>query len=184
MIHINELLGNNTCVRLLQHFADHPGSEWGFRQLKKELEIAPATLAKGLGMLEKKKLITHRQLGNMKPYKLQKDNPLVKSFKILQAVEELLLLENIGARFDCHIYLFGSRARGEDTEQSDVDLLVIAESKHSEVQSSIEQERRKMKKMLVNLFNVHMFTNLEWANMSRKDPAFYERVEKDKIQIC
>ena len=183
MIQINELLGNRMCVKILQHFVDHPTTELGFRQLKKELDVAPATLAKGLEMLERKNLITHRQLGNMKPYKFQRENPLAKQFKILRVIEELLPFEKIGTNFDCHIYLFGSRARGEDTEQSDVDLLIIAEQKHSEIQGTMEREKKKMKRLAVSPFNIYIFTNLEWADMARKDPAFYERVEKDKVNL-
>src|SRR3989344_564101 len=30
---------------------------------------------------------------------------------------------------------------------------------------------------------LQIFNDLEWANMGKKDAAFYERVEKDKIEV-
>ncbi len=88
-----------------------------------------------------------------------------------------------GNRFPCAIYLFGSCARGEDTEQSDIDLLVIAEEEHQVILAALENQKKKIKGLKHLRLSIHCFRSLEWAQMARKDAAFYERVERDKIQI-
>lgn len=182
MIHLNELLGNKAALALLHQFSRHPAAEISFTQVRKVTKLSPATVAKGVKMLEKNGLITHRPLGNMKLYRVEREHAFVKHLKILQTIIELMPLQDIAKRFGCSIYLFGSRARGENTEQSDTDLLIIAEDQEKEIQTALELARRKMD-IPLPLFSIHLFTGLEWADMARKDPAFYERVEKDKVQI-
>ena len=38
-------------------------------------------------------------------------------------------------------------------------------------------------KKLDNKIKVGFFTPIKWSQMIREDPAFYERVEKDKIEV-
>lgn len=178
MIQLNEVLGNKAAVALLQYFALHPTIEVTFTQLRKETGLATATLAKWLECLTKNGLITSRELGNMRPYLLKADHPFVLRFKILLTVMRLLPLTDISKKFGCSIFLFGSSARGEDIEQSDIDLLIIGEEHEAEIKSAIGRQKHDRH------LSAHLFSAIEWAGMAQKDPAFYERVEKDKIRLA
>jgi len=76
-------------------------------------------------------------------------------------------------KYEGEIYLYGSEARGEGLEDSDLDILVIGRERA--VINKIEAIDKRVK--------VSFFTPLEWAKIARDDPAFYERVERDKIRL-
>lgn len=179
MLQLNKVLGNKAVVTLLQHFAVHPTAEMSYSQLRREIGVSTATLAKALKILQMQGFIVYRSLGKMKLYHLEREHVFVKQFKILNTLAELLPAREIAKKFHCSIALFGSSARGEDTEKSDIDLLLLAEEYSTEIQSMLEKTIKSKRKI-----TIHIFTNLEWSQMARKDPAFYERVEKDKIQIA
>jgi predicted nucleotidyltransferase len=71
------------------------------------------------------------------------------------------------------LYLYGSASRGEDVEGSDVDILVIGKER-----AIVERVR-----VIDGRIKASFFSPLEWAKVAREDPAFYERVEKDRIRL-
>ncbi len=120
--------------------------------------------------------------GKMNFYKLNRENILVKRLKIIFTLDSPLvneIKEKIkGERTE--IFLYGSFARGEDVEDSDFDVLLIAtREKKDEITTNLRKTREKYKKKI----SIAYFTRDEWVKMKIKDPAFYERVEKDKIRL-
>ena len=76
-------------------------------------------------------------------------------------------------------YLYGSAARGEEVEESDLDIIIIGKVKKEELLPEIQRQSALLKKEI----RIRIFTPLEWAQLSDNDKAFYERVEKDKILL-
>lgn len=182
-LQLNEVFEKKSVFNMLNYFLVHPTSEIHFNSLLRENVVAgTATLSNSLHILEKNELIKHNSIGNMNLYSLQREHPLVKELKKLNTIQELLPLREIGKKYGCKIYLYGSRARGEDTEQSDIDLLIISETDHLKIQEEIETLRAK-KKIPINMISLQLFKTLQWAKMSERDSAFYERVEKDKLEL-
>jgi predicted nucleotidyltransferase len=77
------------------------------------------------------------------------------------------------------IYLYGSCARGENIGDSDIDLLIIGKIKRKDIVDDIERFSKKLGKDI----NFKIFSDIEWAMMLKKDKAYYNRVEKDKIRL-
>lgn len=120
--------------------------------------------------------------GKMNFYKLNRENILVKRLKIIFTLDSPLvneIKEKIkGGRTE--IFLYGSFARGEDVEDSDFDVLLITNrEEHDEIATKLRKIREKYKKKI----SIAYFTRNDWMKMKIKDPAFYERVEKDKIRL-
>jgi len=63
-------------------------------------------------------------------------------------------------------------------EDSDIDLLVLGK-RSSEVIDALDKLGKKIDRKIKPTF----YTELEWSQCARKDYAFYERVEKDKIRL-
>lgn len=89
-------------------------------------------------------------------------------------VEVLLKVKEI-----VEIYLYGSCARGEERKDSDIDLLFIGKIKREKIINTIEKFSEKIGKSI----NFRIFSQIEWSMLQKKDKPFFERVEKDKIQI-
>ena len=174
MVNFVELIGNRSLARLLAFFLSED-NEYSQIEVIKKTKISKATLIKLLRKLEKNQIIEFRRIGVSKLYKLQKDNPIVKQLKILQTLMKLSKLKNLNN--NVKIYLYGSSARGENTTTSDIDLLIIGKIHKEEIMNYIKNISDKIK------INFEIFTPQEWSEIIKKDPAFYERVEKDKIEV-
>jgi len=73
------------------------------------------------------------------------------------------------------IILFGSFAKGENDEESDVDILTISLEKNEPT-----VELAKLLERDVNLVN---FTPAQWSNQAKKNRAFYLDVILDGIVL-
>jgi len=80
---------------------------------------------------------------------------------------------------EINIYVYGSYARGEDLETSDIDILIIGKINKEDIINDIDEISKRLGKNI----NAKIFSSFEWIKMKEKDKAFYERVEKDKIGV-
>lgn len=115
-------------------------------------------------------LVSRERRGRMWFYSLSK-TPLFKYFRIYENLVELTELVNVLKPLSQKIILYGSAASGEDTAESDVDLLVVTERKDKVLQKvqsfKIEREVRPV-----------IQTASEYATSRKKDRTFYEEVVK------
>ena len=173
-------LGNPTLLKILSFFLRNPTKRVSYSGIRKTLKISKASLAKHLKFLLNAGFIKVEIIGLNKIYELKKENATVKQLKIL---DNLLITSDIKLLCDKHeieIYLYGSAARGEDIEDSDIDLLIIGKISKEQFSSEIASISKRIEREV----KFKIFSPLEWSKMSRMDIAFYERVEKDKIKLC
>jgi len=178
MVNLNELLGNKNIIKIL-NFIIELEYEISQTKIRNKLKISKVTLIKWLNFLEKNNFVNTRIEGVSKLYTLNKKNNILKQYKILTNIIILESLNSLAKKHNVKIYLYGSSSRGEDTKDSDIDLLIIGNIKRH----NIIEEINKLSKKLNKKITLQIFNNLEWANLERKDKAFYERVEKDKIEL-
>src|SRR3989344_341794 len=177
MVKINELLGNKNLINILS-FLIESDEELSQTKIRNKIKMSKATLIKWLKYLEKDNFVSIKIEGVSKLYKLNKENTILKQFKILNNIIKIQELTNL-IKNNINIYLYGSCARGEDSKESDIDLLIIGNIKRHEIIEEINKLSKKLNKKIT----LQIFSELEWANLDKKDRAFYERVEKDKIEI-
>ena len=178
MVKINELLSNKSLVNIIIFLIDND-EELSQTKIRNKIKIAKATLIKWLNYLEKNNFVNVKIEGVSKLYRLNKENAILKQFKILSNIIKIQELNYLSKRNNIKIYLYGSCSRGEDSKESDVDLLIIGNVKRHEIIDDINRLSKKLNKKIT----LQIFNDLEWANMGKKDAAFYERVEKDKIEV-
>ena len=179
MVQINEILGNTVSLKLILFFARHPSLQISQTEAIKRLHISKATAVKWFGTLVQTGILSLTQIGTTNLYQFTKDNLFSRQIKILDNLFSLTGIRNIAIKHSVDIYLFGSLARGEDHEGSDIDLLVIG----SPDRKKLLIDLISMSKSVEREIRPQIFTQLEWAELFRKDPAFYQRVEKDKILL-
>lgn len=197
MVHLSILFKNENLTKILEFFLQSPSIEFNQTELRGKLRMSKMTIIKWLSYLVKKEVINIKRVGVSNFYSLNKGKTIVKQLKILKNIMDVEELEDKFKDLDVDLqsYMYGSAARGEDIEDSDVDLLIISDHLDSggravskkrprevvgdRIISEIEELSRKIKRKIKPLF----FKSSEWMNMEKKDKAFYERVEKDKIKI-
>ncbi len=169
---IEIIFENRVCWKMLKFFLNKPTGEFYEKEVQQRTGAARASVSKWLRALEELGLISVTRRGRMKLHRLNRESPVVKQLKVLSTVS--WLLPRLKAfKGQGELYLYGSVARGDDVEESDVDILVIG--KEREVVERIKAISERIK--------VSFFTPLEWARAAREDPAFYERVDRDRMRL-
>jgi len=176
MVQLFELFAKRSATKILEFFLDNPSGEFYETEIRKKVNIVKASSIKWLRTLAELDFLLKRNKGRMILYKLNLENPIIKELKKLKTIS---LLAPEFKDLGIEVYLYGSCARGEDKENSDVDVLIMGKQTR-EIISTITYIEKKINKKIKPSF----YTQIEWSRMSRKDPAFYERVEKDKMRLA
>ena len=165
-------LGLSTLIRL----ARSPGKEFYLRELVSEMNASLGGLQKVLKDLERKKLLESRKSGRNIHYRAIEGHPAITNLKVAVNILELEPLISELRGHCVKAYLFGSCATGEDTMESDVDMLIITEEPDVVRRLVKKVESSRTIKPIVHRPHEHM-------KAREKDPAFYENVEKG-ILLC
>lgn len=103
---------------------------------------------------------------------------------IMSANDILMQIQRLGREIipsDGHLYLYGSRARGDFKPDSDWDLLILL-NKDKEEYSDFDTYSYPFISLGYDYgipISAHLYTTSRWENMSFS--PFYHNVEQDKI---
>ena len=166
--------------KVLVFFIENPYEEVYLREISKKIKISPYTAKKYLDRLVKDKLIVEERKGNLRYFKANLNNLVFRHLKTaykLYEIEESGLVEFLQRKIPnvSSIVLFGSGSRGEDSKESDIDILVIGK----EIPLNLSEFEKKLKKEI----NLHIFTWSEWNKQAKDNKAFYIEVLKDGITL-
>jgi len=119
--------------RILQEFFNFPRKDFHMRELSRRIKIAQTSVINHLKVLLKEKLIIKEKEGIYPSFRANRDNEMFKIYKkfdLILRINQTGLLNHIydNCLPDC-IILFGSASRGEDVDESDIDLFVQAREK-------------------------------------------------------
>ena len=172
---------SGSAIKLLLFFFENPNKEFYERQVQKGVGLSAGAVNKYLKLLSGESFILMEKRGKMNFFRLNRENLVAKHLKISHNLSEPVVagLKKLGEEFGVKLYIYGSVARGEDDENSDWDILVIGSMKVDEM----EREINKLRKKFGRRIKLSIFKRIEWLEMAKKDPAFYENVEKDKIGL-
>ena len=142
-------------------------------------EIADkASLSKGgtnqvLHALAQKGLLETKTKGRMTFYQVDIKSPLIKQFKILHNIVWIQGLAKKITPYSERSVLFGSCAKGEDTAESDVDILIIAkEGEKSKIRSMLPEKKDNRTIQLV------IKSPQEYVALENKEPVFYKELQE------
>ncbi len=176
MVSILELFTKKSSARVLEFFLDAPAAEIHASALAKRKRMSKKAALDALEAMSSRGIVKSRQMGRAIYYSLEKGNPTVKALKRLLTISSLRQALVKADVQEVDIYLFGSAARGEDTERSDVDVLVIG-----------DEGKRRDRALFAALggerIRIAFFTPMEFSMLSRKDRPFYDAIERDKVRL-
>ncbi|MBI5347033.1 MAG: nucleotidyltransferase domain-containing protein [Candidatus Aenigmarchaeota archaeon] len=125
------MLQNYSRYKVLQEFFDFPRKSFQMRELSRMVKLAQPSVINHLEALQKEGLVIKEKRGIYPSFRANRESD---DFKLLKKQNLAWRIYNCGLisfldqelRPDC-IVLFGSAARGEDTESSDIDMFIQAE---------------------------------------------------------
>jgi len=135
------------------------------RQVADGAGVSAASANAILKRLEKMGLVRKSLKGRMVFYRRNDDNPLLRQFKTLVSVNNLLPVVEKIAPLSTRIVLFGSRAEGRNGEKSDTDLFILSKEK--------EAVRRAAD---VPGIQAIVLDAGELAELEKKDKPLFERI--------
>ena len=166
------MIEKNTIQRILAYFFEHPTQEIHLRELARQVDVSLPSVLEAIKKLRKEALVI---VTKKIAFTLVKANAEYTRFIRLKRISNLeRLYESQFVDFlikTCHqpqaIVCFGSYSRGEDTEQSDIDIAVLgAQQKEIEEIDLTGFERKLHRKISLHVFNIHQLSEEFKSNLS------------------
>lgn len=165
---------------LLKLFLTNPGKRYYTREIAKLTGEPLNAVRRELGHLEKAGLIRAHKEGNLKYFEVVREFPLYRELRrIIYSTVALgdCLRDRLEDSDSIELaFVYGSAARDEDTERSDIDLLVVGELGEEELYrltSDIENE-------IGREVNYTVMTRSEFDRRRARGEPFLERILKEE----
>ena len=81
------------------------------------------------------------------------------------------------------VNLFGSKARGDDSTDSDIDILIITKSSDWRVVRQIRQVAARVSLEHDVLFNTHIIDYSQWTAMEEARSTYWRHIQRDGIAL-
>ncbi len=123
------MLQKNNNWRVFKEFLEKPEEKHQIRRISKNIDLATTSVKLHITELIKENFVKEEK-DIFKYYRANKNEKFkfYKKINSLENIENSKILEYIEKKTGCEtIILFGSTAKGEDTEKSDIDIYVQAE---------------------------------------------------------
>lgn len=157
----------------LKLFFEQPEREFHLRELARILKKNPVTVQKHLEPFVKQGVISRRNERNLELYSSNTEDFYYKQCKISYNKFKLIdskLPDELKNRYNMPtIVMFGSYSKGEDNENSDVDICVL-----SEIKSNINLS--KYEKKLNRSIQLHKFNKKEWNSLKSNNPGLVNSI--------
>lgn len=164
---------------LLRLFLYDPGLEAHQAEIVDASGLSRMTATKLLNIFENSGILKVSRKGDLKLYSIVAEHPIVTHLKIFLNVADISLSLKGLSRKDLEVYLFGSAARGEDTIDSDIDILIITSLGKDIIFKALGKLRYAQNREV----NPIIYTPAEYSKLPVTDKAFFEGFEKDKIRL-
>ena len=160
--------------KVLDYFIEFPQSRIHLRELARKLGISSSTAKIALEDLKARGIILEERIANLRVFKSNLDSIKFREIKKLVNLEEIKpVVSSIRKKTNIiSLVLFGSYAKGTNTEKSDIDLLLITNKK-------VHVEAR-LHKAEINLIQYKPY---EWKEKIKKDIPFYKEVIETGIVL-
>lgn len=169
---------NLLVLKALKFFIENPYSEIHLREFSRKMKISSNTAQRFLDLFLKENLVKEERKANLRYFKANLQNLVFRQMKITYSIKKITdsgLLNIFKENNFSSVVLFGSVARGEDNELSDIDIVAIGPNKKIDLS--------KVEKNLDKELNIHFFTFSEWKKHQKSNKAFYQNVISTGINL-
>jgi len=158
-------------LQILTFLARNPDDQFYIREIAKKMDKSVGGTHKTLKSLKEMDFVKENRSGKNLYYQINQMNPSIKNFKIFMTLSELTPLVNKLKEITEKIILFGSCVNGDDTGESDIDLLILTNEKEKINKYIINNLLdRKIQAVVVNAADL--------IKIKEKDKAFYNEIKK------
>jgi predicted nucleotidyltransferase len=157
---LSDALFSKVQQRVLALIFGHPDRSFYTSEIVRAVRSGVGAVERELSRLQRSGLVTIEPIGNQKHYRANRDAPIFEELRGL-VVKTVGLAEPIRKSFQPYAetiktaFVFGSVAKGTDTAQSDIDLMVIGDELnysdlYAAAQSAEDELRRKVNPLFLS----------------------------------
>lgn len=177
---LEKLFTSVTRVNILEEFLLNSGNEYHIRGLARIVDVTPIYVQKELKNLESLGLLESRKKGNMILYKLRTKSPISEDLKRIFLKTESIgqaILKDLDERKIKFAFIFGSFAKGVETQTSDVDMLIIGNVNEDDILRSISKTEKRIGREI----NFILWTEKEFLEKVEKKIPLIKEISKTPI---
>ncbi len=156
------MLDKYSRYRVLRVFLDSPIENFGLREISRLSKLSPPSVSEYLEEFESKGLITKTEKKGNPSYQASRENEdfiFYKKLGILYELQNSGLTEHLWQKLSPDaIILYGSYAKGESVENSDIDLFIMGKEK----QINLEEFEKKLNR------SIHLIFGSNTKNISKE----------------
>jgi len=172
--------------RVLGLLFGQPGRRFQSAELIRLADSGTGAVHRQLQKLEAAGWVVTTRVGNQKHYQANRDCPAFEELRSLVA-KTVGLVEPIRRALESvasHIraaFVYGSVAKGTDTAESDIDLLVIADDlAYTDVFSALQEAESELGRTI----NPNVLTESDWSARRRQEDSFAARIaEQERLFV-
>jgi predicted nucleotidyltransferase len=168
---MDDFLFATNSQKVLRFFLDANSELYDRVIIEKKTGLSKAGVNLALHELSSLGLIAKDIKAKVFIYKLEFGNIIVKQLKVMRTAAMLASLMNKIKPYAGKIILFGSASRGENLPDSDIDLFILTRQEEA-VRRLVKSGKLKNKLQLI------IKTPLEFSNLKKADPYFYEEINR------
>jgi predicted nucleotidyltransferase len=168
---MKEILFKTNSQKVIEYLIQKPGKEFLSKEIQVATKMSKAGANFALNDLAKANLVNRQQKGKTYLYTINDENPVVKQLKILRTIMNLMRLIKKLKQKSSKIILYGSSSRGEDTEDSDIDLFIVT-NLIEDIEKIVQRNKHYKKVQPI------IRKPLKYIEMEKTDPTFYQEIEK------
>jgi predicted nucleotidyltransferase len=171
-------------TRILSAIFSRPEKEWYLTELARFLHASPSTLQREVDTLAKAGILQQRREGRRVYLKPELESPVFADLKSLiektAGVVPILQQELASYLGRAKLaFIYGSIARSEETSESDIDLLLVADFGLSDILPAL----RRSEKRLGRPVNPTIYSSREFQKKSRSQDHFLTAVLRGEKQF-
>lgn len=177
---LEKLFTSKTRVHILEELLLNPGNEYHIREMARIVEATPIYVQKELKNLESLGLLVNRKKGNMVLYKLHTKSPIAEDLKRIFLKTESIgqaIMKELDTKEIKFAFIFGSFAKGIETQTSDVDLLIVGDVSDNDVLRSISKTERRIGREI----NYILWTEEEFLEKAKKKIPLIKEILKTPV---
>ena len=163
------MIEKSTNIKVLEAFFENPSAKFHLRELSRKLGLSMPTVISATNALSKEKLIVRITGKVVTEVYANRENARFLQYKRINNLEQVYdsgILEYLSTMYNRPklVILFGSYSRGDDVEQSDVDIAIVT-AKRLYLDLSA-YEKRLGRKISIHEFEIGQVSNGFKANLA------------------
>lgn len=177
-----KLFGSDARVKVLSLFMLNAGNEYYLREIAQKTSLAIRSVQRTVKDLTEIGILQREKRGNSVYFRLRDDVPILSELKAI-----FLKTVGLGALLRQHLaeqkgieiaFIYGSVAKGEEEEASDIDVAIIGDLSSRQLTSKLVKLERELGREI----NATVFTPIDWRSRREKRDHFVRTlIQEPKI---